>query len=506
MADPSILLLYPPLQFSREAVAKPDGSLSLPYLAGALRDAGFQVAILDCSVGQDGDPLEETFFRQHDQANGQVRHGLSESAILDLVEPHDIIGITSIFTPQTTPTLELIRIIKSAFPEVAVVAGGVNARALRERFLDAGADMVCLSEGERTIVAVAEEWAREIDPSAKDRGWHGVPGIAYRRHGKTVVTKPAQIDDDLDTLPMPAWDLLPNEQYWAIGRPHGGRLAPGTTYAGMMTTRGCPFSCSYCFESKGHDAASESGEYARYRMKSRERVLREADTLKALGVGYVYIEDDSLLAKKSRAMAIFRDLASRGLRLADVNGVNIAHLFRNVGGARLEPDHELLGLMAACGFEELSLPFESGSQRILNTYASGKWNLERLDTMALIRAAMDAGLHVSGNYMLGYPDEQMDEIMATLRMARRHVDAGLEEVNVFLVVPFPGSELFDLARREGYLPDDWSPDHMRWFAPTMVNTTVPPNELQRIRDVAWLLLNRPAFVEDREQAIVKGAR
>lgn len=92
--------------------------------------------------------------------------------------------------------------------------------------------------------------------------------------------------------------------------------------------------------------------------------------------------------------------------------------------------------------------------------------------------------------------------MQTIEMARQHMAEGLGEANVFLVVPFPGTVLFDEALRTGHLPADWSPDEMRWFNPVMRNTTVAPDALKAIRDVAWRLLNRPVYVGAREEAAV----
>lgn len=496
MKDPRTLLIYPPLQFAPGAVPKPDGSLSLPYLAGALLADGFEADILDASTGWDGEPLDATFFRAEPLPSGLVRFGLPDADLACRMAAYDVVGVTSIFTAQHSRAVALVRLAKAAAPDRPVVVGGVNARALADRFLDAGADAIFLSEAEAALPA----FVRAVADGSPVRG---IPGLALRIDGRTVRTaRPVPIED-LDRLPMPAWDLLPNRQYWSIGRPHGGRLGPGARYGELMTSRGCPFSCDFCHISQEKGDGSESGEIGRWRAKSVDRVMAEADAIRALGVEYIYVEDDSLLARKSRAFRLFEGFRSRGLRLADVNGVNIAHLFRPAGGGRLEPDVELFGAMAAAGFEDLSLPFESGTQRIIDRYASRKWSLAKCDGASLVRAARMAGLSVSGNYMIGYPDETRAEIEATLRMARVHMDAGLDEANLFIVVPFPGSALFGEALARGWLPADWDPDRFRWFEPAMVNTAVPPDELRAIRDLTWASLNRPDYVAARRAAAVE---
>ena len=268
-------------------------------------------------------------------------------------------------------------------------------------------------------------------------------------------------------------------------------------YASIMTSRGCPFSCSYCHISK-ETKGSPAGEIGDLRQKSLNRVMEEVHILKDLGTEYVFLEDDSLLAKKERAIQIFRALKGEGLRLIDVNGVNIVHMVRNEGGGKLVIDKELLEAMAECGFEKISLPFESGSQRIIDKYASRKWRTDKLDTVALIHALRDVGITPLGNYTIGYPDETIDEITETIMLARRHVDEGLSAASFFVIVPFPGTTLFDMAIKNGQLAKDFNPDDMRWTRSVFKNTPVSAETLEHIRTLAWKLINRPEFVGSKE--------
>ena len=120
---------------------------------------------------------------------------------------------------------------------------------------------------------------------------------------------------NLDFLPLPAWDLLPNDKYWQISRPHGGEfpIDKSIKYASIMTSRGCVFSCAYCHISKEKEQSSPDGGIGKLRTKSIERVLLEINMLKSLGVEYIFIEDDSLLAKKQRTIKIFRSLRDKNL-------------------------------------------------------------------------------------------------------------------------------------------------------------------------------------------------
>ncbi len=483
--DPRFLLMYAPQHFPPEDSAKPDGSLGLLYLAGALRRGGYDVTVLDACIGNENHSLQETFFRTEQMSNGLIRIGMSPEDIAKEILPYDVIGITSMFTVQTSRVIEVVQIVKRADPQKLVLLGGLNSRHQISRFLAAGADLICLSEAESTILEIGAILRRG------SRDFSGVAGIAFMNDGRIITSPAPAVEQDLDKLAMPAWDLVPLARYWELARPHGGGFKPEDNihYGSMMTSRGCPFRCEYCHISK-EGSGSPSGDIRRLRLKSKERVLQEIDVLKALGVQYVFLEDDSLLAKKDRAIDIFHGLQQRKLTLSDVNGVNITHMCRSEGG-KLVADEHLMTTMAETGFAELTLPFESGSQRILNKYGSHKLNLERTDTKSIIRTAKRLGMTVGGNYIFGYPDETYEELTETILLAKKHMDEGMDRANMMCVVPYPGTNLYDIAIAGGHLSPDFDPDKLNWLYPTMVNTIINPDVLRYINKICWLLLNKP---------------
>ena len=469
-------------------MAKPDGSLSLPYVAGSLRRAGYGVKILDLSVGGEKDQLKDTFFHPTPLDSGLIRVGMSHERIAEEIVDYDVIGISSIFTTQTSMVLETIRLIKRLDPNKVVIAGGVNARNLRDRFFAAGVDIIVLSEAELTILEIAE--ALRGNGSLTD-----VPGICYESEpGREVVNPPGRVIQNLDELPLPAWDLLPLKKYWDLSRPHGGQFPEGKRiqYGSLQTSRGCPFRCLYCHISK-EDSGDISGDVGTFRVKSIDRVLLELQTLKDLGVEYVFFEDDSLLAKKKRASTLFTLVREMGLHLSDVNGVNLCHLQKNFNGT-LGVDEEFIEILAEAGFEFLHLPFESASQRLIDQYCSGKWHIHTLDTKELIRACDRVGIGTAGNYMIGYPDETLAEIHKTILFAKRHVEEGMNHAALFAVVPFPGTLIYDMVLRTGQLDPDFDTDHMKWTKSILRGLAVPADTLEHLRQLAWLTVNRSEFV------------
>ena len=470
-------------------MAKPDGSLSLPYVAGALLRAGYPVKILDCSVGDVEDQLEDTFFRSTHLPSGLFRVGMASAAIAKKILEFDVIGVSSIFTTQTTMALELVRLAKEVDPNKLVIAGGVNSRNLRARFFDAGADIIAMSEGETTIVQIAEALRGK-------RRLSEVEGIAFRDDsGKEIVNPMVSVVHDLDELPMPAWHLLPLQKYWDISRPHGGEFPQGKRirYASLQTSRGCPFQCLYCHISK-EEAGSPFGDLGKYRMKSIARVLEELSVLRSLGVEYVFFEDDSLFAKKKRAYDLFQLVRQMGLHLSDVNGINLCHLQKNYNGT-LGIDHEFLETLAEAGFHFLTLPFESANQRLIDQYSTGKWNVKTLNVKSLLDALGKTGIKAAGNYMIGYPDETVAEVYNTVLMAKQHVEEGLNHALLFGVVPFPGSVLFDVVIKNGQLDPDFDTDKMKWTKSILKKLAIPAETLEHIRQLAWLTVNRREFVD-----------
>jgi anaerobic magnesium-protoporphyrin IX monomethyl ester cyclase len=487
--DPSFLLLYSPLQFGPEEMAKPDGSLSLPYVAGSLRRAGYGVKILDISVGGEDDHLQDTFYKATVLPSGLLRIGMSHERILQEVAAYDVVGISSIFTTQSSMVLETIRLVRKNFPEKLILAGGVNARNLRDRFYNAGADVIVLSEAETIVIEIAEALRGHGTLSA-------VKGIAFLDEtGKEHINPAGRVISDLDELPMPAWDLLPLNKYWDIARPHGGQFPEGqrVKYASLQTSRGCPFQCLYCHISKENDD-DPSGNLKGFRVKSIDRVLRELQTLKDMGVEYVYFEDDSLFAKKKRAYELFELVSEMGLHLADVNGVNLVHLQKNFDG-KLGIDVEFLEILSKAGFDFLHLPFESANQRILDKYCSSKWRIHSLDSRDLLRACDSVGIQTAGNYMIGYPDETLEEIHRTILFAKQHVEQGLNHVAIFAVVPFPGTLIYDMCVQTGQLDPNFDTDTMKWTKSILKGLAVPADTLEHMRQLAWLTVNPSDFVQ-----------
>jgi radical SAM superfamily enzyme YgiQ (UPF0313 family) len=475
---------------------RPDGSLGPLYLAAALEAQGIPTDILDASVGTSEQTLGETFLRVAKQPNGLNRIGMTADDIAAYVSRNDYtdVGIHSNFTPQTNVVFEVARAIKQHSPAVRLHSGGVNARAMRDRFLSTGLfDDICLTEGELIFPQV-------IRARAAGKPVDSIPGVAYAPGKLTPVNQscfPHQIDD----LPLPAWDKLPLEKYDAIDSPHGVDVTERRAhrYAPIMTSRGCPFACTYCHISTEKRESSLTGAIGMRRIHSVERVLAEVDILKNLGVERLFFEDDSLLADKLRVKEIFKRIRDRNLLISNVNGVNLIHFYERSSErpGKWPIDVEYLEILRDAGFDQIVFPVESGAPRILRMHATNKVIPERMDLVELMSTMTKLGIKAPVNMMLGFPDETEDEIQQSIDLAQRLKDAGAPYITFFIPIPFPGSRLHDIAIQRGHLDQNFDPDTMNWKHAVMKNTVVPGPRLEEIRDWANQKVNTESHVRLR---------
>jgi len=496
-----VLLLYPPEQSWPGTMVKPNGSLAYPYLGATLQNIGIETYVYDACVGNEDDDLNNFFHKPKQLPSGMMRTGVADDRILEIADKYDAIGITSIFSQQETQVLHCARLIKKNYPEKLLFSGGVNAKSRSSIFFNSGFDVIFTSESEVSL----QQIGKILQSGSKD--FSSVGKIYFKnKNGKIIDNSHfGNIILDLDKLPVPAWNLLPNERYWKIGRPHGGQIKPGAKlkYASMMTSRGCPFACSYCHIAE-ETADSKSGPIGRFRIKSDERVKHELNVLKnEIGAKQVFIEDDSIFGMKRRAIRLLKSIIGYGLDLMDVNGINMIHLVKkSKKPGWMIPDEEVIELLAEVGFKDIVLPFESANLRIIKKWCSNKLALDRFDPKELIKTIKKYNINVGTNFMIGFPDETRKEIENTVNFAKKMKESGLDHSNFYLVMPVPGTPIFDYCTKKGHLPIDYNPDKFQWTKANLLNTEVPPNELEHIRDKAWNDCNHEQFKKMRKSWIV----
>ena len=488
------MVLEPPNQQLPVDTARPNGSLGPAYLVGALRQQGIEADYLDATVGRPGDSLEDSFYCRTPQENGTIRYGMSRERLAEEFAKYDVIATSSIFSAQTRMHFEAAEIARTVSAGIGkriyMVSGGVSARAMREQFLANGFDVVALGEGEHTIVEIVRALARPHPDLSH------VEGIAFRRDGVTV-TNPVRtaMTRSMDELPAPALDALPLSVYRDLRIPHAGVLPEGTMFAPMQTSRGCQDKCTFCHISLEKLETHLVGQIGYLRDSSAERVGQDVDRAVALGVRRLYFEDDNLFFNKKRLRELAPYLQREGLEYANVNGANLRFLLKKTTAGDYVVDTDFIELLAGFGLRELVLPFESRNSAIMLKYASGKYDPDVMDSVAIVGALKKVGVRIAGNFMIGFRDESWDSILRTRQFAGELLAAGLDAVGFMIPVPYPGSVDFKMVMADDTLRADFEldplkyTDRMHWRARPLFPTAVPGERLEAAVREFWLELN-----------------
>ena len=252
-----------------------------------------------------------------------------------------------------------------------------------------------------------------VVPDAGARGGAGSRGLAARRHAAPAPPRP--FAPDLDRLPFPARDLLPNAAYI-----RHGRRRYGSSVTTVMSTRGCPFACEFC----SNVVFGES-----YRARSPVNVVDEIEQALALGYDRISFADDVFTLERDRVTAICDEIHRRGLRfpwecLARVDSV----------------DEELAREMRRAGCTRVYFGIESGNDDVLRLMNKRITAAQARDA---VEAAHRAGLEVGAFFILFYPGETDDTVLETLRFAG---SLPLDYLGLSMPYPLPGTALHERLR------------------------------------------------------------
>lgn len=248
-----------------------------------------------------------------------------------------------------------------------------------------------------------------------------VDGLSYRHNLKIIANKPRHVIENLDELPLPDRDALNIKNY-------PRQMYSGKRTALMIATRGCPFQCMFCVWPQlmyGHKA----------RMRSSKKVVDEIEKLvKDYGVDEIDFDDDTFALSKEYVSEVCNEILSRGIKIRWICMGRVNSM-----------DYELARLMKKAGCTTVFYGFESGSEKILKTI---KKNATKKQMVDAVRATQKAGLIASGSFVLGLPDEDEHTIKETIKFAKYLRSDYLQFV---LAAPYPGTEFYALAEKEGLL-------------------------------------------------------
>ena len=345
---------------------------------------------------------------------GAVEFKITGTGVRDTAEsfkPH-IVGISSV-----SQNFNIAKEYAGYFTGkgIPVLMGGVHISAL-PGCLPQGVAAACLGESEETFVELIKAYSGGgFTPEALA----GIPGIAYREGGEIRLTAPRPQIPVLDSIALPARDLLDIGQH---------------TY--MFTSRGCPYRCTFCSSTRFWD---------KLRFFSAEYVVDEIGLLvRDYGVRMISFFDDLFVANFKRLEEIAVLLEKRGL-----NGkVKYTCSCRaNV----VKP--ELAKLLKRIGVVSVGMGLESGDEETLKYLKGGTVNVSH--NFKAIEILKDAGIAANASFVIGSPNESREQSMRTYDFIRK---SRLDLFDVYLLTPYPGTPVWDYAKGRGLVSDemDWS--------------------------------------------------
>jgi len=383
----------------------------LGYLAGALIAGGYpQVDIYDGSV--ETETLEARLAR----------------------ESFDVVGISS-------PTPLIHEAWKAADLARAhgalVIMGGPHLTLMpAESARLPSVDFVAVGEAERTIIEFMQTLERTGRAPIQYDAYKSIAGLAFRQaNGELYYTEPRPLADDLDAIPLPAYNLFKIDRYTNLQPLTDGLDRHARAYT-IVTSRGCPYKCTYCSKPITGNT---------WRPRSVANVLAEwkmlVEEYHATEVG---VTDDIWNLDLKRAKELCRGLIDMGLNQVPwitVHGMKVNHA-----------DAELFQLMKKAGCRRVGFGVESGDEQILKRVVKKGQTLDQV--RAAFRWARAAKLETMGFFIFGMPGETEQTMDETIALA---LELDPDLANFMIAAPYPGTALWDKVKREGTLfAKDWA--------------------------------------------------
>lgn len=374
------------------------------YLAAVLRNNGYEAQIYS----------QDVFH----YSNEELADFLDENNF-------DLIGLGFLAARYAETVRPLAKVINEHKKKAKFVVGGHGVTPIPDYILvDTNADFAVLGEGEEAIVLL-------MDAIINGKSLDAIRGIAYRTGGQIRVNLRAEPVKNLDSLPFPAWDLFPMEEYATCYKFPGS--SPGERHLSVLSSRGCVNRCSFCYR-------MEEG----IRMRSIENLFKELKFINSeYGVTYFIFDDEMFVPNIAR----MRELVSIIKRL----GVPIKYSC----SARVElgKNKEILKMLKESGCQLLNYGLESLDQNVLNLMAK---HTKVEDNIVAVQNTIEAGIHPGLNFIWGNPGDTLESLDKIVNFLIKYDTLG-QFRTVRPPTPYPGCPLYYKAINEGKLagPEDF---------------------------------------------------
>jgi len=319
----------------------------------------------------------------------------------------DIIGITA-----TTPLMNQLRdisvLIKDISQDILIVGGGAHPSALPiETLGESMLDVICAGEADYSFADICD-----------GQDFASIQGIHYRQGNEVCFTGLRPPIDNLDDLPMPAWELYELNDYSNISH----LLARRPPLAMAEFSRGCVFKCDFC--------ASKITMALGYRKKSPERCAQEVLRMHELGFREFMLADDIFTSDQKWATAVCDAIIDTGIDM----------VWSCTNGIRVESsDEKLFNTMRRAGCYRVSFGFESGSDEVLKKFGKGgRASVEQ--GRKAVKMARQEGIDTNAFFLMGLSPDTEATMEETIDYARK---IPVDMMKFGIAIAFPGTPMFN---------------------------------------------------------------
>jgi radical SAM superfamily enzyme YgiQ (UPF0313 family) len=356
-------------------------------------------------------------------------------------ESPSVVGVTSV-TANFPNANKVLKITKEIDEDITAVLGGPHITIMPETTTK-DTDFLVIGEGDLTAIELINYIIKGVGRKSK------IKGIGYWENRKIKLTKPRPIIENLNKLPMPAYHLLPIEKYRSYGT-----LDLGRRFISIITSRGCPFRCTYCTSSTfwGH----------RWRAIAPEKVIEQMKTLyENYKVTHFYFQDDEFTINHDRTMKICDMIIENGMDIVWECLARVDHI-----------NESLIKKMAKSGCKRIIYGIECGYQEGIEKI---KKKITLQQAREAIKISMKYGILVGASFMMGFPWEGQEEVRKTINFAK---SLNADTIYFNILTPYPGTEIYEeIKKKKLIVPHDWTQYASHGIMPIMRTEKLTSKEI-----------------------------
>lgn len=374
--------------------------LGLAYLYSVMENAGYEVRLL--------------FLTKHSAEECYKK----TKEMLENFSP-DVVGF-QMLTFNRVSTYRIIEYIHEKYPSVHQIIGGIHATVMHRQIIEKYPYVIgVLAEGEITFPELIRELAK---PNADIQS---IDGIAFSKNGVVAKTNRRELIKNLDEIPFPKHELFFKEK-----RKMGS----------IITTRGCPFNCSFCCLS----SVSQN----RVRMRTVGNIIKEIELMiqKFPQIKTIWIQDDTFFVDNQRVINFCDEIIRRNIKIDFAcNG-------------RMKPiSEEMARKLEQANFKRIFLGLESGDNGILKRCHKG---ITQEDALRAYKLFAKTKVNIYSHLIVGLPGENINTVMETANfMKKLQKIKYMSNYYPYILITFPGTEVYEIAKKTGSISDNfWMTD------------------------------------------------